>query len=132
MFQAVEQDRHILRRKLHSKESELDARIIELQNDIQEFQTKLQAKDNLLKQWEKEKTSLVTELRSQNARLTQQLKETVAEEQKLRAELEGYREQVALGKNNLQVSIYKHLRLWTNILKTRVDSNCFLWRQLKA
>lgn len=89
---------------MHSKESELDARNIELQNDIQELQTKLQAKENLLKQWDKEKTSLVTELRAQNSRLTQQLKDAVAEEQKLRFEVDSYREQILLGKNNLQVS----------------------------
>lgn len=106
MFQSVEQDRHVLRRKLHSKESELDARIIELQNDIQELQTKLQAKENLIKQWDKEKTSLVTELRAQNSRLTQQLKDAVMEEQKLRMEVDSYREQIALGKNNLQVSFF--------------------------
>lgn len=94
----------MLRRKLHSKESELDARIIELQNDIQDLQTRLQAKENLLKQWDKDKTSLVTDLRAQNSRLTQQLKEAVTEGQKLRLEVDSYREQIALGKNNLQVT----------------------------
>lgn len=114
-FQAIEQDRHVLRRKLHSKESELDARNIELQNDIIELQTKLQAKENLLKQWEKEKTSLVAELRAQNSRLTQQLKDTAVGEQKLRVEVDSYREQIALGRNNLQVSVEIFRTIWLRI-----------------
>lgn len=122
-FQSVEQDRHVLRRKLHSKESELDARIIELQNDIQELQTKLQTKENLLKQWDKEKISLVTELRAQNSRLTQQLKDTVAEEQKLRLEVDSYREQIVLGKNNLQVNEFSFTNEHTVKLSTCIIIN---------
>ena len=57
----MEQDRHILRKKLTSKESELDARIIELENDLTEIKDKLAAKENLLKQWERDKSSLVSQ-----------------------------------------------------------------------
>ncbi|XP_074029832.1 bicaudal D-related protein homolog isoform X2 [Leptinotarsa decemlineata] len=101
-LEAVEQDRHLLRRKLNSKESELDSRIIELQNDIVELTSKLAAKDNLVKQWEREKSGLVTELSAQNARLTSQLKEAAQKEQQLLREVEGYREQLTLGKSSLQ------------------------------
>lgn len=59
LFQAVEQDRHLLRKKLTSKESELDARILELENDLTEVQSKLGQKETLLKQWERDKSQLV-------------------------------------------------------------------------
>ncbi|KAJ8981969.1 hypothetical protein NQ317_002143, partial [Molorchus minor] len=101
----VEQDRHILRRKLTSKESELDARIIELQNDVAELTTRLQSKENLLRQWEREKGNLVLELNAQNSRLTAQLKETSAKEMQLQQQLEGLKEQLTLGKSNLQEHI---------------------------
>ncbi|XP_023310305.1 bicaudal D-related protein homolog isoform X3 [Anoplophora glabripennis] len=101
-LEAVEQDRHVLRRKLTSKESELDARIIELQNDVTELTAKLAAKENLLKQWDRDKGSLVTELNAQNSRLTAQLKESAAKEQQLQHQLESYKEQLAMGKTNLQ------------------------------
>ncbi|XP_049824450.1 bicaudal D-related protein homolog isoform X2 [Aethina tumida] len=101
-LEAVEQDRHVLRRKLTSKESELDARLIELQNDITELTNKLASKDNLLKQWEREKATLVGELTAQNARLTAQLKEAAAAETQLRQQLDGLKEQCAMGKSNLQ------------------------------
>ncbi|KAJ8911270.1 hypothetical protein NQ315_015273 [Exocentrus adspersus] len=99
---AVEQDRHVLRRKLTSKESELDARVIELQNDVTELTTKLTSKDNLLKQWEREKSALMAELGAQNARLTTQLKEAAAREAQLGRQLDECREQLAMGKSNLQ------------------------------
>lgn len=102
--QIVEQDRHILRRKLTSKESELDARIIELQNDVAELTAKLAAKENLLKQWERDKGNLVAELNAQNSRLTVQLKESAAKEQHLQQQLESLKEQLVMGKSNLQVS----------------------------
>ncbi|XP_060534191.1 bicaudal D-related protein homolog isoform X2 [Cylas formicarius] len=101
-LEAVEQDRHLLRKKLTSKESELDARILELENDVSELRTKLAAKEALLKQWERDKSSLVEELTSQNARLTQQLKESASVEHQLRHQLESYKDQITLGKSNLQ------------------------------
>ncbi|KAG5876660.1 hypothetical protein JTB14_029392 [Gonioctena quinquepunctata] len=98
----VEQDRHLLRRKLNSRESELDNRVVELQNDVVELTSKLATKDNLIKQWEREKSGLVAELTAQNARLTTQLKEAAQKEQQMLREVEGYREQLTLGKSNLQ------------------------------
>lgn len=101
IFQALEQDRHLLKRKLASAESEYDARILELQNDIAELTTKLAAKDATLKQWEREKGNLVSELNAQNARLTTQLKGAAALESQLQLEIYNLREQCAVGKSNL-------------------------------
>ncbi|KAF2897514.1 hypothetical protein ILUMI_08670 [Ignelater luminosus] len=98
---ALEQDRHLLKRKLASAESEYDARILELQNDIAELTTKLAAKDATLKQWEREKGNLVSELNAQNTRLTTQLKEAAALESQLQLEIHNLREQCAVGKSNL-------------------------------
>ncbi|XP_030747588.1 bicaudal D-related protein homolog isoform X1 [Sitophilus oryzae] len=101
-LEIVEQDRHLLRKKLTSKESELDARILELENDLTEVKDKLAAKDLLLKQWERDKSSLVEELTSQNGRLTHQLKEAQSVEIQLRQQLDSYKEQISLGKSSLQ------------------------------
>ncbi|KAL1502562.1 hypothetical protein ABEB36_007687 [Hypothenemus hampei] len=101
-LEAVEQDRYILRKKLTSKESELDARILELENDLTEIKTKLAHKETLLKQWERDKCQLVDELTMQNSRLTQQLKEAQLVENQLRQQLDTYKEQISLGKSSLQ------------------------------
>lgn len=101
-LEIVEQDRHLLRKKLTSKESELDARILELENDLTEVKDKLAAKDLLLKQWERDKSGLVEELTSQNGRLTHQLKEAQSVEIQLRQQLDSYKEQISLGKSSLQ------------------------------
>ncbi|XP_025837661.1 bicaudal D-related protein homolog [Agrilus planipennis] len=104
-IETIEQDRHLLKRKLASAESEYEARIIELQNDVTELTSKLQTKENLLKQWERDKGSLVSELNTQNARLTTQLKEAHEVENQLRTEIQSLKEQCALGKSNLQEHI---------------------------
>ncbi|XP_076257068.1 bicaudal D-related protein homolog isoform X1 [Rhynchophorus ferrugineus] len=101
-LEAVEQDRHLLRKKLTSKESELDARILELENDLSEMKEKLSTKETLFKQWERDKSILVEELSTQNSRLTQQLKEAQAVESQLRQQLDSYKEQISLGKSSLQ------------------------------
>ncbi|KAH1018391.1 hypothetical protein HUJ05_006173 [Dendroctonus ponderosae] len=102
MFQAVEQDRHLLRKKLTSKESELDARILELENDLSEVKAKLAQKETLVKQWERDKSQLLEELTAQNSRLTHQLKEAQSAETQLRQQLDSYKEQISLGKSSMQ------------------------------
>ncbi|KAL3271754.1 hypothetical protein HHI36_022224 [Cryptolaemus montrouzieri] len=103
--EAVEQDRHVLRRKLTNKESELDAKIVELQNDITNLTEKLAAKDNLLKQCEREKGNLVAELNAQNSRLTSQLKEAANVENRLQQQVQQLKEQCSLSKSTL----YDHM-----------------------
>ncbi|XP_017774868.1 PREDICTED: bicaudal D-related protein homolog isoform X2 [Nicrophorus vespilloides] len=98
----VEQDRHLLKRKLTNRESEFEARIIELQNDISELTEKMTVKDQTIKQYEREKSALVAELTAQNARLTTQLKESSALENQLQQQLLALKEQYALDKSNLQ------------------------------
>ncbi|ENN81429.1 hypothetical protein YQE_02122, partial [Dendroctonus ponderosae] len=100
--QAVEQDRHLLRKKLTSKESELDARILELENDLSEVKAKLAQKETLVKQWERDKSQLLEELTAQNSRLTHQLKEAQSAETQLRQQLDSYKEQISLGKSSMQ------------------------------
>lgn len=102
IFQAVEQDRHILKRKLQSKESEYEARVLELQNDITELSNKLQAKESTAKQWEKDKSNLVMELQAQNSRLTSQLKDYASVESQLQKQIQTLKEQLSVGKTNLQ------------------------------
>ncbi|KAH0811004.1 hypothetical protein GEV33_011784 [Tenebrio molitor] len=99
--EAVEQDRHLLKRKLANKESEFEGRILELQNDIAELSNKLATKESLLKQWDRDKSTLVAELNAQNARLTSQLKEAAAVEGQLQQQIDHLKEECALGKINL-------------------------------
>ncbi|KAK5638839.1 hypothetical protein RI129_013134 [Pyrocoelia pectoralis] len=65
---------------------------IRTSNDISELTSKLSAKEGTIKQWERDKGNLVSELNSQNLRLTTQLKEAVTQE-------------CAVGKSNLHEHI---------------------------
>jgi len=71
----VEQDRHLLRRKLESTQSECDTRLLELQADVRELNQTLAERETALKQTEREKAILISELTEQNQRLTNSLKE---------------------------------------------------------
>lgn len=104
-LEVVEQERHLLKRKLASVESEYDAQILELQNDITELTSKLTAKENTIKQWERDKGNVVAELSAQNARLASQLKDALTLESQLQLEIGKLREQCAVGKSNLHEHI---------------------------
>lgn len=75
---------------------------MELENDLKELTTKLNTKDTTLKQWERDKGSLVQELNTQNSRLTGQLKEYVTLEIQLQQQIENFKEQCAMDKCQLQ------------------------------
>lgn len=77
LLKVIEQDRHLLRRKLVSTQAECDTRLLELQADLRELQAALEDRDNALRQTEKEKAALITELTEQNQRLTNQIKEVL-------------------------------------------------------
>ena len=60
---------------MESTQSEYDTRLLELQTDIRELTHNLSERENNLKQTEREKAVLISELTEQNQRLTNQLKE---------------------------------------------------------
>lgn len=101
-LEVIEQDRHLLRRKLISTQAECDTRLLELQADLRELQTALNERDNALRQTEKEKAALISELTEQNQRLTNQIKESSKTEEQLTTQLQGLRDQCSLRKSSLQ------------------------------
>ncbi|XP_049878908.1 bicaudal D-related protein homolog [Pectinophora gossypiella] len=102
----LEQEKHLLRRRLDTTQGEYEARIIELQNDIKELTTKIGSRDTSVKQREEEKASLIAELTAQNSRLTAQLKESSAVEAQLMAQLEGLKDQCSMRKTSLQDHVH--------------------------
>ncbi|CAG9559332.1 unnamed protein product [Danaus chrysippus] len=101
-LEALEQEKHLLRRRLDTEQGEYEARLLELQNDIKELTAKIDSKDNSVKQREEEKTGLIAELTAQNSRLTNQLKESSAVEAQLLAQLELLKDQCSVRKTSLQ------------------------------
>lgn len=101
-LEEIEQDRHLLRRKLLSTQAECDTRILELQSDIRDLQLAVDERENALKQTEKEKTLLITELTEQNQRLQIQIRESSRMEELLTAQLQGLRNQCNMKKSSLQ------------------------------
>ncbi|XP_059615832.1 bicaudal D-related protein homolog [Phlebotomus argentipes] len=98
----LEQEKHVLRRKLSMAQSDGDQRVLELQADLKEFQTKLEAQEQNVRQAEREKTLLIEELTAQNARLTSQLQEANHLEAQLTAQLQEVRDQYSLRNTSLQ------------------------------
>ncbi|KAK9753999.1 hypothetical protein QE152_g1670 [Popillia japonica] len=99
---SVEQDRHLLKRKLASIESEYELKVLELQNDIAELRDRLSTKDGALKQIERDKGNLLDDLSVQNGRLTAQLKEYAANENQLRLQVEELQQRCLMGKKSTQ------------------------------
>nr|XP_053626205.1 bicaudal D-related protein homolog [Cherax quadricarinatus] len=71
----LEQEKHSLRRKLTSTESEYEVRIQELTIDLQNIKSELHTERDTIKHTERERSQLIDQLTEQNQRLTTQLKE---------------------------------------------------------
>ncbi|KRT79422.1 hypothetical protein AMK59_7123 [Oryctes borbonicus] len=101
-LESVEQDRHLLKRKLASVESEYELKVLEYQNDIAELRDRLATKDGALKQIERDKSNLLDDLTHQNARLTGQLKQYAVAEAQLRLQVVELNERYQIGKKSTQ------------------------------
>lgn len=130
-LELLEQDRHLLRRKLESTQSECDTRLLELQTDIRELNQTLSERETSLKHTEREKAILISELTEQNQRLTNSLKESSRIEEQLTAQLQGLRDQCNLKKSSLQdhVSSLEVLRDEINLMS---EKKCEMERKLQS
>lgn len=73
--QILEQEKHVLRRKLETVESEYESKVSELQSDVSELRRSLDEQTNNVRLAERQKSSIIAQLTEQNQRLTAQLKE---------------------------------------------------------
>ncbi|XP_059479250.1 bicaudal D-related protein homolog [Neocloeon triangulifer] len=101
-LEALEQEKHSLRRQLTNLESESETKIMELSADVKDLKGQVARREEALKQAESAKTKLITELTEQNQRLTAQLKESRKREERLSSQLTAAREQFSLRKTSLQ------------------------------
>lgn len=101
-IEKLEQEKHILRQKLSIAEEESEQRVLELQTDLNELKEKLQAQENAIRHAEKEKTLLIEELSTQNARLTEQIQEAHATEIKLMTQIQELKDQYNYRNTSLQ------------------------------
>lgn len=106
MFQNLEQEKHVLRRKLSVAQSEGESRVLELHGDLKELRVKLDAQEANVRQAEREKTLLIEELSSQNSRLTAQLQEANQIEAQLETQLQDIRDQYSMRSTSLQVRVF--------------------------
>ncbi|XP_068209688.1 LOW QUALITY PROTEIN: bicaudal D-related protein homolog [Palaemon carinicauda] len=120
-LEILEQEKHGLRRKLTTTESEYDLKVQELNLDLQHAKTDLQEQREALRQTEREKSQLIDQLTEQNQRLTTQLKEQSKHEQQLESQLQLLRDQFQLRKSNMseQVSTLDMLREEINLLSEK-------------
>ena len=75
IVQILEQEKHVLRRKVDNVEGEYESKVCELQSDVADLRRALEEQQNNVKMAERQKSSIITQLTEQNQRLTAQLKE---------------------------------------------------------
>ncbi|XP_050444347.1 bicaudal D-related protein homolog [Adelges cooleyi] len=100
-LEEIEQDRHSLKRRLVNAQTESDARLLELQADIRDLQAAVSQRERQLRQTEKEKARLVSELTEQNHRLQTQIKELSKAEHDLQAQCRQLQDQCSQKKWSL-------------------------------
>uniref|UniRef100_A0ABD2W3U7 Bicaudal D-related protein homolog n=1 Tax=Trichogramma kaykai TaxID=54128 RepID=A0ABD2W3U7_9HYME len=101
-IEGLEQERHLLRRKLEEARSESEARAVELQGDLEQLRSQLDEQSERARRAERDQANLVNELTAQNGRLADQLREAAKQEEQLLQELKRLKEKCALRSNSLQ------------------------------
>ncbi|XP_050531299.1 bicaudal D-related protein homolog [Daktulosphaira vitifoliae] len=100
-LEEIEQDRHSLKRRLVNAQTESDAKLLELQADVRDLQAAVSQRERQLRQTEKEKARLVSELTEQNHRLQTQIKELSKTEHDLQAQCRQLQDQCSQRKWSL-------------------------------
>ena len=112
MFQLLEQEKYILRRKLDAAIADYDIRVSELQADINDLQTMLDDQQKHARASDKEKTAQISELSEQNHKLSFELAEMASREEKLTMQIQSLKDQYSIRKCVLsdQVNHLENLR----------------------
>lgn len=102
MLQSLEQERHLLRRRLEEARGESEARALELQSDVESLRSQLEEQGDRARRAERDQAALVAELTAQNTRLADQLRESAKQEEQLLIELRVLREKCNVRSTTLQ------------------------------
>lgn len=102
LSQSLEQERHLLRRRLEEARGENEAKTLELQADVETLRSQLEEQNERARRAEREQATLVAELTAQNTRLADQLREAAKQEEQLLIEVKVLREKCALRSTTLQ------------------------------
>ncbi|XP_018344156.1 PREDICTED: bicaudal D-related protein homolog isoform X2 [Trachymyrmex septentrionalis] len=100
--ESLEQERHLLRRRLEEARDESETRALELQADVESLRSQLEEQNERARRAERDQATLVAELTAQNTRLADQLREAAKQEEQLLAEVKRLRENCALRNTTLQ------------------------------
>lgn len=127
-IQGLEQERHLLRRKLEEARGESEARTLELQGDLESLRSQLEEQSERARRAERDQANLVNELTAQNARLADQLREAAKQEEQLLVELKLLREKCALRSTTLQdhvssLEVLKDEVGWANFQHNCISSS---------
>ncbi|XP_043289876.1 bicaudal D-related protein homolog isoform X2 [Venturia canescens] len=101
-LESLEQERHLLRRRLEEARGESEARALELQSDVESLRSQLEEQGDRARRAERDQATLVAELTAQNTRLADQLREAAKQEEQLLIELRVLREKCNLRSTTLQ------------------------------
>ncbi|XP_066589992.1 bicaudal D-related protein homolog [Prorops nasuta] len=101
-LESLEQERHLLRRRLEDAKGENEARCLELQHDVENLRSQLEEQNERSRRAERDQALLVTELTAQNSRLTEQMREAAKQEEQLLLEIKVLREKCAHRNHTLQ------------------------------
>ncbi|KZC12585.1 Bicaudal D-related protein like protein [Dufourea novaeangliae] len=101
-LESLEQERHLLRRRLEEVKGESEARALELQADVETLRSQLEEQNERARRAERDQATLVTELTAQNTRFADQLREAAKQEEQLLIEVKVLREKCAIRSTTLQ------------------------------
>ncbi|XP_018017556.1 bicaudal D-related protein homolog [Hyalella azteca] len=130
-LEQLEQDKHLLRRKLASTEGEYEVRLLELTSDLQIITKELEDYKESGKATDRERSLIIEELTEQNLRLTNELKESCRQEELLAAQVQQLKEKMSLRQSSMTDHMTTLESLRTEIMRL-TDKKLELERRLEG
>ncbi|KAM4620260.1 BICD family-like cargo adapter 2 isoform 1-T1 [Polymixia lowei] len=121
--EALQQEKHVLQRKLDMNELTLGQREAELNSDLATVRTELERHQKLGRDRRKDESEQLTQLANHNHRLVEQLAEAVTLEHSLRTELRSLREEIEESSfsQNISYTQQKNIQAENKVLQERLS-----------
>ncbi|XP_043211966.1 bicaudal D-related protein homolog [Amphibalanus amphitrite] len=130
-LEELEQEKHTLRRKMTTMESEYETQILQLQSDLGTLKQEMEEEHHSGKNAAKQRSQIISEITEQNQRLTRQLRDAIKNEEQLNLQLQQMRSQQDLRRSSINDHM-SHMEIMRDEINILTDKRLELERRVQS
>ncbi|XP_037090336.1 bicaudal D-related protein homolog isoform X2 [Pollicipes pollicipes] len=130
-LEELEQEKHVLRRKMTTMESEYETQVLQLQSDLGTLKQEMEEEHHSGKDAAKQRSQIISEITEQNQRLTRQLRDAIKNEEQLNLQLQQMRSQQDLRRSSMNDHV-SHMEIMRDEINILTDKRLELERRVQA